>query len=152
ARRDRSESRAVAADEPEARWTPYKLLIMNNLDIGKVCGVVAAPDARSMQRQLQAGLRFTKTFELRLDWLASEEEIGRFLKWLGSQKLRANLIATCRREKAGGRYRGTIADEMLRLAEAIAAGCRWYDFEIESSAECPPELIEVLLGGGRRIA
>ena len=118
----------------------------------KICAVVAAGDARSMWRQLGLALRQTRTIELRLDWLADAREIGRFLARLTQNPPRAVLIATCRRREAGGRFRGTVARQLLHLADALRAGCSWYDLEIESAAKCPPELLDVLLGEGRQLA
>jgi 3-dehydroquinate dehydratase / shikimate dehydrogenase len=128
----------------------------------KICAVVAASNARTMRNQLEVALRTRQeTIELRLDWLKDDREIARFLRQLaasrfeGAQKTklpRATLIATCRRRVAGGTYRGSIAKQLAHLAEAVAAGCRWYDLEIESIRECPPELLDVLLGEGRRLA
>src|ERR1700691_1549985 len=122
--------------------------------IGKdrICAVVAAERSRSMWKQLERALRQTRTVELRLDWLLTEKEMQAFLRRLATERPRATLIATCRRREAGGRFRGTIASQLLVLAEALRAGCGWCDLEIESSSQCPPELIDVLLGGGRRIA
>ncbi len=60
-------------------------------------------------------------------------------------------IATCRRREAGGRYRGTIAKQLIHLGAALRAGCEWYDLEIESASRCPCELLDVLLGEGRQI-
>jgi 3-dehydroquinate dehydratase/shikimate dehydrogenase len=117
----------------------------------KICAVVAAADARSMQRQLGQALRQTPTVELRLDWLADDREIGRFLRWLAAHRPRATLIATCRRRAAGGRYGGTIAKQLVHLADAVRAGCAWYDLEIETARRCPPELLDVLLGEGRQL-
>ena len=117
----------------------------------KICAVVAAEDQRSMWTQLGRALRQTRTVELRLDWLRTEREIFAFLRRLASKLPRATLIATCRRFEAGGRFRGTIASQLLILAEAIRAGCSWYDLEIESTSKCPPDLLEVLLGEGRRL-
>ena len=117
----------------------------------KICAVVAASDARSMTRQLARALPHTRTIELRLDWLADDREIARFLSQLAARPPRATLLATCRRREAGGRYRGTIAHQLLHLAEALRAGCNWYDLEIESASKCPPELLDVLLGEGRQI-
>jgi 3-dehydroquinate dehydratase / shikimate dehydrogenase len=117
----------------------------------KICAVVAAEDARSMWRQLLRAHQVTSTIELRLDWLPGDREIGGFLRRLGRRSLRATLIATCRRRAAGGRYRGTIAHQLIHLSEAIRAGCSWYDLEIESVSKCPEELLEVLLGEGRQI-
>jgi 3-dehydroquinate dehydratase/shikimate dehydrogenase len=118
----------------------------------KICAIVAAEQLRSMWRQLERALRLTRTVELRLDWLLSEKEIHAFLRRLAIKRPRATLIATCRRFEAGGRFRGTIANQLLVLAEAIRAGCSWYDLEIESISKCPPELLDVLLGDGRQLA
>ncbi len=118
----------------------------------KLCAVVAAADTRSMMRQLDRALLETRTAELRLDWLSADVEIKRFLAQLASRRHAATLIATCRRRAAGGHYRGTIARQLVHLAEALRAGCKWYDLEIETSSACPPELLEVLLGEGRQLA
>jgi len=118
----------------------------------KVCAVVAALDAVSMRKQLARALQVTRTVELRLDWLSDDAEIARFLKYLGTRSTGATLIATCRRREAGGRYAGTIAQQLLHLAEAIRAGCEWYDFEIETLRKCPRELVDVVLGDGKQLA
>ncbi len=118
----------------------------------KLCAVVAAPNARAMQRQLARALLETRTVELRLDWLSSDREIMDFLAQLSDHRPRATLIATCRRREAGGRYRGTIARQLVRLAEAVSAGCAWYDLEIETIRRCPPELVDVFLGDGKQLA
>jgi len=117
----------------------------------KICAVVAAKDSKTMTRQLAQALLCTRTAELRLDWLADDLEIGRFLRQLAAKRIRANLLATCRRRKASGQYRGTVAHQLLHLAEALRAGCTWYDLEIESASKCPSELLDVLLGEGRQI-
>jgi 3-dehydroquinate dehydratase/shikimate dehydrogenase len=106
-----------------------------------------------MWRQFQQALKETRTIELRLDWLRDDAEIARFLaKLRGARQNRATVIATCRRRPAGGLYRGTVAKQLLYLAEAIRAGCQWYDLDIETSSASPVELLEVMLGGARRIA
>src|SRR5580700_72439 len=118
----------------------------------KICAVVAAGDAAGMWEQLSQALRVTRTVELRLDWLANEDEVDRFLARLAKKRPRAVLIATCRRRMAGGKFRGTIAKQLVHLASALRSGCAWYDLEIACSVQCPPELLDVLLGEGRRIA
>jgi 3-dehydroquinate dehydratase / shikimate dehydrogenase len=132
----------------EKSWNPLagKMLVQD-----KVCAVVAAGRSRDMRRQLRLALLETRTAELRLDWLIDDREITRFLNWLSAAKLRGTFIATCRRIEAGGRYAGSIAMQLFHLANAIRAGCAWYDLEIETFSECPPELIEVLLGEGRQL-
>ena len=119
----------------------------------KICAVVAAPDSISMWRQFKRALPHARTLELRLDWLRDDTEISKFIAHLRTARnLRATLIATCRRRPAGGLYRGTVAKQLLFLAEAVRAGCKWYDLDIETSSACPPEMLEVLLGDARRIA
>ncbi len=118
----------------------------------KVCAVVAAPDARSMWNQLARALKVTRTVELRLDWLSDDAEIARFLSRLERLHHRATMIATCRRREAGGRFQGTIAKQLVHLAEAIQAGCQWYDFEIETLRKCPRELVDLVLGDGSQLA
>jgi 3-dehydroquinate dehydratase / shikimate dehydrogenase len=123
----------------------------------KICAVVAAENATAMWRQLARALVETKTVELRLDWLSNDREIERFLARLAASarrkvvRTRATFIATCRRREAGGRYRGTIAKQLVHLGAALRAGCEWYDLEIESASRCPAELLDVLLGEGRQI-
>jgi 3-dehydroquinate dehydratase / shikimate dehydrogenase len=104
----------------------------------RLCGVVAAAEARAMQRQLRAAWSQTSTIELRLDWLRSDAERRTFLAWLRLQKFPgATLIATCRRVEGGGRLAGDIARELFWLIAARAAGCAWCDVEIETVRELP---------------
>jgi 3-dehydroquinate dehydratase/shikimate dehydrogenase len=117
----------------------------------RICGVVAAADSRGMAGQLRRALRYTRTIELRLDWLRGDGEAGRFFGWLAGCRLRATLIATCRRREAGGRFRGSIASQLLVLSRAIASGCAWCDLECESASRCPPEILDTLLGPARRL-
>lgn len=119
----------------------------------RVCAVVAASRARDMQAQLARAVSRVDLVELRLDWLADDTEIARFLKWLARQPRlhRTTLLATCRRVEAGGRYRGSVAKQLFHLAQAVRAGCKWYDLEVETAELCPPELLEVLPGEGQRM-
>jgi len=117
----------------------------------KLCAVAAASTAQGLYRQLRRAARQARIIELRLDWLANDREIDRFLGKMKAPRADVTLIATLRRRQAGGRYRGSIAKQLFYLAEAIRAGCRWYDLEIETVRQCPSELIEALLGEGRQL-
>src|SRR5258707_7848149 len=69
----------------------------------RICAVAAAKTAGEMARQVRAGLKETRTVELRLDWLKSDAERRRLLGWLAKQRFRsAAFVATCRRKVAGG--------------------------------------------------
>ncbi len=98
----------------------------------RICAVVAAPTAREMQTQFRHALKFTRTVELRLDYLEGPAKIGRFLRWLGNARPRADMIATCRRLPVGGRFEVDKTNQFLVLHSAWQCGCRWSDVEIES--------------------
>jgi 3-dehydroquinate dehydratase/shikimate dehydrogenase len=117
----------------------------------KICAVVAAKDAKSALRQLDRAFKFTRTVELRLDWLENDREIDRFLAALAKRHVRATLIATCRRAAAGGKFRGSGAKQLIYLAEALRSGCTWYDLDIETASMAPRGLVDVLVGEGREI-
>jgi 3-dehydroquinate dehydratase/shikimate dehydrogenase len=109
---------------------------------GKVCAVVAAAGAKEMSRQLRIALRNTPTVELRLDWLKSDAERERFLRWL--QKFapaKTILLATCRRREGGGKFEGDIDGELYWLMQAREAGCEWCDLEMETYRELPEGIV-----------
>jgi 3-dehydroquinate dehydratase/shikimate dehydrogenase len=124
---------------------------MKTLGFSKICAVVAAHDARAMRMQLGRALRATPMAELRLDWLSDDRQIKTFLCYLATTRFRATLIATCRRREAGGLYRGTITRQLEHLAEAIQAGCEWYDLEVETVQTHPGELLNRLRDHGRQL-
>jgi 3-dehydroquinate dehydratase/shikimate dehydrogenase len=108
----------------------------------RICAVAACQTAREMAQQIPIGLRETATVELRLDWLRSDSERGKLLRWLGEQKFRgARFLATCRRRVAGGEFGGDIQAELFWLMEARRAGCEWCDVEVETERELPDQSI-----------
>src|SRR5579872_2029707 len=97
----------------------------------RICAVVAAADAAEAMRQLAEAFELGGSIELRLDWLTGHGEIVRFLAMLGvvratlPQFSNATLIATCRRKQAGGKFGGTIREQIGILKKAAEAGCSW---------------------------
>jgi 3-dehydroquinate dehydratase / shikimate dehydrogenase len=71
---------------------------------------------------------------LRLDYLRSRAEIGRLLDWVAQRELPI-LIATCRRHPGGGRFQGSVSDEIAVLHRAVEAGCLWCDVEVETARQ-----------------
>jgi 3-dehydroquinate dehydratase/shikimate dehydrogenase len=61
------------------------------------------------------------------------------------------LIATCRRRKAGGHFTGSVRDEIDVLQQAVAAGCRWCDLEIETADELNAAELKEALAPARLI-
>ncbi len=101
--------------------------------VARICAVVAAPTSAEMAAHVRAALRETPTIELRLDWLRSDAQRTRFLRWLRKHlPRRAVFIATCRRREGGGLFSGDVQAELAWLAQAREAGCSWCDLEIET--------------------
>jgi 3-dehydroquinate dehydratase/shikimate dehydrogenase len=104
----------------------------------RLCAVTAASSARELGQQVRLALRETKTVELRLDWLRSDSERTRFLRWLPRHKPNeATFIATCRRREGGGKFPGDAQQELYWLTLAREAGCHWCDLEMETLRELP---------------
>lgn len=82
------------------------------------------------RKEAEAGERF---LEFRLDYLARPMDgvkvISRFLEEYPD----ATLLATCRRHQNGGRYNGSIEEEIRILDAALDAGAKAVDVEIESA-------------------
>jgi 3-dehydroquinate dehydratase/shikimate dehydrogenase len=127
----------------------------NELFSGKnrVCAVVAARTAREASRQLRDALRHTSTVELRLDWLANSAEIRKLFAVLRKRGLASeiNLIATCRRVIAGGKFTGDVVAQLSLLRSAIVAGCRWVDVEIETVESLSAFVLDLYTARARRI-
>ena len=110
--------------------------------IRRLCAVAAASTASEMAVQIKAAVRETPTVELRLDWLKSDRERVRLVAWLHAHGLRrATFLATCRRQAGGGRFSGTVQEELYWLVQARQAGCQWCDLEVETFRKLPRTLI-----------
>ena len=106
--------------------------------IRRICGVVAAPTADAMAAGIRAALRETPTVELRLDWLASDAERSKLLRWVRQHRPRnATFLATCRRKGAGGLFSGNIEAQLFWLIQARETGCQWCDIEVETLRKLP---------------
>src|SRR6267143_2168587 len=110
--------------------------------LNRICAVVAASTADEMAKLVRSALRQAKTVELRLDWLSSDLERGRFLAWLKKSKVKsATFLATCRRREGGGKFAGGVYRELYWLIQAREAGCQWCDLEVETSRKLPGQSV-----------
>jgi 3-dehydroquinate dehydratase/shikimate dehydrogenase len=108
--------------------------------VDRLCAVIATPIAREALAQLKLALRYTKTVELRLDWLRSDRERTKLLAALRRRpRKNVTLLATCRRILGGGRLAGGAEAELYWLTQAREAGCQWCDLEIETLRELPEQ-------------
>jgi 3-dehydroquinate dehydratase/shikimate dehydrogenase len=98
----------------------------------RICAVVAAPTAREMLRQLKSAQHATRTIELRLDWLTSENAQIDFLECLPGKRPHPTLIATCRRRVAGGHSALDVYKQLVALLHATLSGASWCDVELET--------------------
>jgi 3-dehydroquinate dehydratase / shikimate dehydrogenase len=118
----------------------------------RICAVVAASNASEAIRQFKAGAEapaMPAIMELRLDFLSNRSEIARLLGWLARQARKPTLIATCRRLLAGGQFKGSVADQLGILEQALAAGCRWCDVEIETAEQGGASQLKITLDPAR---
>jgi 3-dehydroquinate dehydratase/shikimate dehydrogenase len=110
--------------------------------LGRICAVVAEPTAAGMSTQIKLALHEGSTIELRLDWLASDAQRSRLLRWLSRNRPRSAIfLATCRRRGAGGLFRGNIQAQLYWLIQAREAGCQWCDLEIETLRKLPDQSV-----------
>lgn len=70
--------------------------------------------------------------ELRLDYLQSKVNIKRLI-----DDRPCPVIITCRRERDGGRYKGSEEDRLLLLRTAIAEGVEYVDLEDDVASKIP---------------
>jgi 3-dehydroquinate dehydratase / shikimate dehydrogenase len=106
----------------------------------RVCAVLATGKAQELMIQLRRARRYSRTIELRLDWLRSDRERGKFLAALGRYPRKGlTLLATCRRILGGGKLAGGAEAELYWLGQAREAGCEWCDVEIETLRELPEQ-------------
>lgn len=111
--------------------------------LGRICGVAAATTARELGGLVRQALRYTRTVELRLDWLRSDQEREKFLTWLKRFHAKgAVFVATCRRRVGGGEFAGDAGAELYWLMKARQVGCQWCDLEVETLRELPGKSVE----------
>ena len=100
----------------------------------RVCGVIAAETAREMKSQVRLGLRKTRHAGIAPGLSSQVRGSGKlFCPGCGRKRLRAVLIATCRRKEGGGLFRGSREEQIEILAQAVRSGCDWCDVEIETA-------------------
>lgn len=99
----------------------------------RVCAVVAGRTAAEMRSAALRALATTRGLEVRLDYLRSLAEIKEFLRWLRGKAFQATVIATCRRRRGGGLFRGSCQSQLAILGQAAQAGCAWCDVEVETA-------------------
>src|SRR6185295_5553257 len=107
----------------------------------RICIALGFPDAETLlahaRSEYENGERF---FEFRLDYLPKPEQgIAVLRKFLG-RHADCTILATCRRHQNMGRFNGSVEEQVRVLEDAILAGAKAVDVEIESAEVCGPRL------------
>src|SRR5215475_10219706 len=114
------------------------------LRLPRVCVALIGTDAGEMVEKAETLARDNSFMEFRLDYLSKPElafpKIKRFLEAHPGTVL----VATCRRQAAGGKFRGSIQSQLNVLAKAAAAGCQMVDVELQTASKCKPEQLQKL--------
>ncbi|MGA9473702.1 MAG: shikimate dehydrogenase [Terriglobales bacterium] len=107
----------------------------------RVCLAISADTPDEMLDTAESMARDNPFMEFRLDYLkqplAALLKIRRFLET--HQYITA--IGTCRRAANGGRFKGSLANQLAVLTKANLAGCQFVDIELESALKTKPEAL-----------
>src|SRR6202790_116868 len=102
----------------------------------RICIALGFPDVERLllhaRNEYEAGERF---FELRLDYPPQPEQVVAAIRKFLSRHADCAILATCRRHQNMGRFNGSIEEQLRILEEAIAAGAKAVDVEIESAED-----------------
>ncbi len=112
----------------------------------RVCIALGLPNTERLIEQARREVQAGETFlEFRLDYLDHPDTgiaaIGPFLK----ENPDCAILATCRRHQNHGKFNGSIEEQIRILDEAVQAGARGVDIEIET-AEIAGARIETFRG------
>jgi 3-dehydroquinate dehydratase / shikimate dehydrogenase len=111
----------------------------------RICIALGFPDFPTLlehaRREVEAGETF---LEFRLDYL-DDPRCALGIRNFLSEHPECTILATCRRHQNHGRFNGSIDEEFDILDQAVEAGARAVDIEVES-AEAAPSKVEVFAG------
>jgi 3-dehydroquinate dehydratase/shikimate dehydrogenase len=101
----------------------------------RVCVAIAASNPVEMVQKADVIVRDNPFIEFRLDYLSKPAMGLAKLKTFVEFHPEALIVATCRREVNGGKFKGTIAAEVDLLVKAANLGCHLLDVELETAAQ-----------------
>ena len=127
---------SAASNNYVARLRPLRL--------PRVCVVVTGSDANAMLEKAELLARDNTLLEFRLDYLPKPALALPRIKQFTEYHSHVVALATCRREAAGGKFRGSVASQLDILTKAAAAGCQLIDLELQGASRCKPEQLRRL--------
>ena len=102
---------------------------------------LAGPSLAALEAQASHSTGAPVGYELRLDHLQDFTQFEAALHQVLAHLHVPPAIATCRREEAGGAFKGSVEEQAAVLAAAVRAGCQWVDIELESIKEAGSSLL-----------
>ncbi len=114
------------------------------LRLPRLCVAIVAATAAEMFEKAEVIIRYNPFIELRLDYIRQPatalEKLRRFVDYHPE----ALVVATCRRARNGGKFRGSVAAQINLLVKAGACGSQFVDLELESAASLKSKDLERL--------
>ena len=106
--------------------------------IGRVCVAIIGDTVEELLEKAAHSLRDSHFLEFRLDYLSFPAKAVTSLgKFLGSNPT-VTAIATCRRTPDGGRFQGSLQEELEILVASAQAGFQLVDLPLESAEALKP--------------
>lgn len=98
----------------------------------RIIVTLAAPSLSVAEAQAEKLSGAPVGYELRLDSLRDFENLESRIHQMLLRLHASQVIATCRRQGAGGYFHGSAGEQVEILKAAVRAGCHWVDLELES--------------------
>ncbi|MCS7023672.1 MAG: shikimate dehydrogenase [Bryobacteraceae bacterium] len=112
----------------------------------KICIALGFPSVDQLLAHARQEAEAGETFlEFRLDYLPKPEQGVEAIRQFLERYPQCTILATCRRHQNHGRFNGSIEEQIRILDQAIQAGARAVDIEVES-AENAVQKLETLRG------
>src|SRR5437660_10215395 len=124
--------------------TPSFISRLIPLRLPRVCVPVSGSDATDLVDKAEALVRDNTFLEFRLDHLSHPAQALPKIKRFTEYHPQVVVIATCRRQANGGKFRGSLASQLEVLSKAASAGCQLLDLELQSASKCKPEQLQRL--------
>jgi 3-dehydroquinate dehydratase/shikimate dehydrogenase len=105
------------------------------LRLPKLCVAVQGSSPAELIQRAEAAIRDVRFIEFRLDALPKPAAALPGIKDFLYARRDVTAIATCRRQKFGGHFSGSLVLELETLLHAAEAGCQIVDLEVESAEE-----------------
>ncbi len=119
--------------------------------IGKVCVAITGATPDDLLQKAAKAIDDSNFLEFRLDYLEEPSRALLAVKAFLADHSILTAIATCRRVPDGGKFKGTLLQELEILIEAAHAGCQIVDLPLESAEALSPADLQRLRDTGAAI-